>query len=201
MYRITFRQRRLSGLRQAGARCSNSFKYHTNFKGELPLRILDRLSPKRALIGSAVVLALTLPAAAATGPFAEFSGSWSGNGTIRPQNGNSERIRCTANYSARGGNDLQVKLRCASDSYKFDLTGQITASGGNQISGQWSENSRGVGGSVTGTVQGERLLMHTETSGFSANLTMIMRGKRQDVTISSHGGGEIVNANITMTRH
>ena len=161
---------------------------------------LDRLSPKRALLGGAVALALTLPAAAASGPFAEFSGSWSGNGTIRPQSGNTERIRCNGTYSSRTANDLHVKLRCASDSYKFDLSGQITASGGSQISGQWNENSRGVGGSVTGTVQGERLLMHTETAGFSADLTMIMRGKRQDVTISSHGGGEIVNANITMTR-
>jgi hypothetical protein len=136
----------------------------------------------------------------AAGPFAEFSGSWAGNGTIRPQSGNSERIRCNGTYNPRGSNDLQVQLRCASDSYKFDLSGQISAGANNQITGQWNENSRGVGGSVTGTVRGERLLMHTETAGFSADLSMVMRGKRQDVTITSHGGGEIVNASITMSR-
>lgn len=164
------------------------------------MRILASLSPQRALLGAALVLALVLPVAAAPGPFAEFSGNWSGNGTIRPQSGDAERIRCNATYSPRGGNDLQVKLRCASDSYKFDLSGELTSGADNQISGQWNENSRGVGGSVTGMVRGERLLMHTETSGFSADLTMIMRGRRQDVTISSHGGGEIVKANITMSR-
>jgi hypothetical protein len=164
------------------------------------LRSLDRLSPKRALLGGAVLLALALPAAAASGPFAEFSGSWSGNGTIHPEGGNSERIRCNGTYSPRGGNELEVKLRCASDSYKFDLSGHLTAASNNQISGQWNENSRGIGGSVTGTANGGRMLMHTETAGFSADLTMVMQGRRQDVTISSHGGGQIVKASITMSR-
>jgi hypothetical protein len=164
------------------------------------LPILHRLSPKRALVGGALLFTLTLPALAASGPFAEFSGGWSGNGTIRPQSGNTERIRCNGSYSARGANDLQVQLRCASDSYNFDLTGQISAGSSGQITGQWNEKSRGIGGIVSGTVRGERLVMHTETSGFSADLTMIMRGRRQDVTITSHGGGEVVNASITMNR-
>jgi hypothetical protein len=148
-----------------------------------------------------MILMLTLPAAAASGPFAEFSGRWSGNGTIRPQGGNPERIRCNGSYSQRGTNDLEVRLRCASDSYKFDLSGQLVAASNSQISGQWNENSRGIGGAVTGTANGNRMLMHTETGGFSADLTMIMHGRRQDVTISSHGGGQIVNATVSMSRH
>lgn len=188
-------------MRQASARCLNVFVYHTNFKGDPPLRILDRLSPKHALLGGAVILALTLPAAAASGPFAEFNGSWSGNGTIRPQTGHTERIRCTASYSPRGASALQVRLRCASDSYNFDLTGQLTADSNNSITGQWNENSRGIGGTLAGTARGSNMQLHVESSGFSADLTMIMHGKRQDVTISSHGGGEIVNASIAMGRH
>jgi hypothetical protein len=188
-------------VRQFDRPLPNSLAFHTNFKGDDPLRILDRLSPKSALLAGAVVLTLAVPAVAASGPFAEFNGNWSGSGTIHPESGSPERIRCNGTYSPRGANDLQVKLRCASDSYKFDLIGELTASSTNQISGQWNENSRGIGGTVSGTANGNRMLMHTETAGFSADLTMIMQGKRQAVSISSHGGGEIVKASITMTRH
>ena len=37
--------------------------------------------------------------AAASGPFADFVGSWSGTGTISLANGSSERIRCQAAYA------------------------------------------------------------------------------------------------------
>ena len=174
--------------------------YPMNFEGGSPLRTLDRLSPIRAFLAGAVTLSLVLPAIAATGPFAEFSGNWSGNGTIRQQSGSSERVRCNATYSPRGAGNLEVRLRCASDSYNFDLTGHLAAAGSNQISGQWTENTRGIGGTIGGTANGDRMLMHVESAGFSADLTMIMHGKRQDVTISSHGGGEIVSASISMSR-
>src|SRR5262245_57724410 len=60
-----------------------------------------------------------LKAQTTKGPFAGFSGQWSGTGIIR-QNGNPpERIRCTANYRVRGSSvqDVQLQLQCSSDNY------------------------------------------------------------------------------------
>jgi hypothetical protein len=141
-------------------------------------------------------------ASAASGPFAEFPGSWSGNGTIKPGDSPTERIRCTATYRVRGStqHDIDLSLRCASDSYNFDLAGEFQADAGNQISGRWTERSRSIGGSAVGNAQGDRLQIHVESSAFSADLVMITRGRRQSVTIDSQGGGQIVKASMTLTR-
>jgi hypothetical protein len=144
-----------------------------------------------------------LPAMAATGPFADFTGNWSGTGTVRPEGGAIERIRCLAKYRPRGSSQREVdlELRCASDSYNFDLSGQFTADEKNQISGRWTERSRNIGGTAIGNASSERLDVHVESSGFAADLAIVTRNRRQGVTIDSHGGGQIVKATISLTRN
>lgn len=151
-------------------------------------------------LAAAVALGLPGQAGAASGPFAEFSGKWAGTGTIRPEGSSPERIRCTASYKQRGASDLDVKLRCASDSYNFDLTGELSADSSNSISGRWSEHSRGIGGTVTGTARGDRMQIVVESSGFSAIVRLVMQGKRQEVTIESQAGGQPVKASVAMHR-
>lgn len=161
-----------------------------------------------ALAGGALfILAATfsLPAApvwADSGPFAEFAGSWTGNGTLRPSGGDAERIRCNANYRQRGSSEREIdlQLKCASDSYNFDLVGQFTADESNNISGRWTERSRNVGGTAVGNARGERLQLHIESSGFAATLVMQTRNRRQSVNIDSQGGGQTVKASITLSR-
>jgi hypothetical protein len=142
-------------------------------------------------------------ASAATGPFAGFSGNWSGAGTIRQSGNPAERIRCTAGYRQRGSSqrDVDLHLRCASDSYNFDLSGGFSADARNQITGRWTEHSRNIGGSAVGNALGDRLQVHVESSAFSAELIMITRGRRQSVSINSQGGGQIVKASITLHRN
>jgi hypothetical protein len=142
------------------------------------------------------------PALAESSPFAGFSGSWTGTGTLRPQGGAAERIRCKAEYRPRGSSEheVELQLRCASDSYNFDLTGEFTADEKDQITGRWTERSRNVGGTAIGNAQGERLQIHTESSAFSADLVMVTRGRRQSVTIDSQGGGQTVKASIALSR-
>ena len=142
------------------------------------------------------------PAWAAEGPFGEFAGGWSGTGTLRPNNGAAERIRCNASYRQRGSSqhEIDLQLRCASDSYNFDLSGQFTADEQNQISGRWTERTRNVGGTAVGNARGDRLQIHVESSGFAADLVMVTRNRRQSVTIDSQGGGQIVKASITLSR-
>src|SRR5215470_13166944 len=64
------------------------------------------------------------------GSFAGLAGAWNGSGRIEMQNG-SERIRCRARYSvSQGGEVLVQELRCASDSYKFDVNCTAQSDGG-----------------------------------------------------------------------
>lgn len=148
-------------------------------------------------------LALTVaPRSALAGPFSEFRGSWSGSGNIHPQGGEPERIRCHASYKPRGSGEreLEAHLRCASDSYNFDLTGHFVADERSQVSGQWTERSRNIGGTALGNIRGDRLVVRVEAPGLSADLTMVMHGRRQSVTISSFGAGQIVKATVSLAR-
>ena len=109
-----------------------------------------------------------------------------------------ERLRCKANYKVNGsGQGLKQNLRCASDSYKIDLSSDVTSEG-NRISGNWSEASRNVFGSLQGTAGGGRIEVFVEANGFAANLTLRTTGNRQTVQISSKG--EIRGVNITMVK-
>ena len=150
--------------------------------------------------GVAAVMLAVLPAAA--GPFSGFPGSWSGTGKIRVQGQSPERLRCKANYRARGSSDrqLDLQLTCDSDSYKFDLVGDFEVDDSDKLSGRWSENSRNVGGTAIGSVKGDRMQIHIESSAFSANLNMTTKGKSQKISFDAHGGGQVVDSSITLSR-
>src|SRR6201987_105546 len=120
-------------------------------------------------------------------PFAGLDGAWSGNGTISLSDGSSERIRCRAVYKVDGtGLSLKQTLRCASDSYKFDLSSDVTSQG-DRISGSWSEASRNIFGDLQGTAGGGQIDVFVEASGFAATLTLRTNGNKQTIQISSKG--------------
>src|SRR5947208_6441325 len=145
--------------------------------------------------------ALMLSAAASraqSGPFTGFDGAWSGNGTVSLSDGSTEHIRCKADYKVNGtGLGLKQSLHCASDSYKFDLSSDVT-SYGDRIAGNWSEASRNIFGNLQGTAGGGQIEVFVEASGFAANLTLRTSGNRQTVQINSKG--EIRGVNITMVK-
>jgi len=155
-----------------------------------------------SLVAATCVALLFGSAANAAGPFADFPGSWSGNGKIRVQGKDPERLRCKANYRPRGSSqtEIDLQLSCTSDSYSFDLVGQFAADDGNKLSGRWSENSRNVGGTAIGNVRGDRMDIHVESSAFSATLTLVTRGKKQAINFDAHGGGQVVDSSITLSR-
>jgi hypothetical protein len=149
--------------------------------------------------GVAAALLLSVSAGyAQSGPFAGFSGAWSGTGTVALSDGTTERIRCKADYKVSdSGLDLKQSLRCASDSYKFDLSSDVTSQG-DRISGNWSEASRNVFGNLQGTAGGGQIDVFVQASGFAASLTLRTSGNKQTVQISSKG--EIRGVTITMVR-
>jgi len=152
---------------------------------------------KVAGAGAALMLSVTA-SNAQSGPFAGFDGTWSGNGTVSLSDGTTERIRCRASYKVDGsGSGLQQTLRCASDSYKFDLSSNVITQG-DRIVGTWSESSRNVNGNLQGKAGGGRIDVFVEAAGFAANLTLTTRGNKQSVSIDSKG--EIRGVSISMVR-
>jgi hypothetical protein len=119
------------------------------------------------------------------GTFARLAGEWSGNGTIELANGSREPLRCRAAYDVLSEQrNLQLNIRCASDSYNFELRGSATLAG-TSISGSWSESTRNAAGKISGTAHGDKIDVVASSSAFTANLSLTTRGDKQAVTIKS----------------
>jgi len=145
----------------------------------------------RATVGSAV----------SGGPFAELAGSWSGSGTVDFANGKNEPIRCRASYDVLDEqNKLQLNIRCASESYNFELRGSAAYAGG-AITGNWSEATRNAAGTLSGRVERGGFQVVANGPSFSADLNLVTRGDKQSVTIRSKDSKtEVRGATITMQR-
>jgi len=152
-----------------------------------------------ASLGVASVIAFPLASQAAEGPFSALAGSWSGGGMIKKSNGTGERIRCRAAYEPSGAT-LGLRLRCASDSYNFDLTSQVSYQGG-AISGSWQEATRGVSGPIQGRSAGEgrQIQASTQAIGFSANISLNTKGNHQSVQIVAPGA-EVPEVTVSLEK-
>ena len=138
------------------------------------------------------------PLLAQSPPFAGLAGSWTGSGSISLSDGSKERLRCKATYQVSVADArLQQTLRCASDSYRFDLNSDLVSQQGT-IAGSWSEMSRGISGSVAGRASSGSISAVVDAPGFSANLSVTTRGNQQSFTILSQG--DIRSVAITMVR-
>jgi hypothetical protein len=139
-------------------------------------------------------------AAYAEGPFARFAGHWRGNGKITLSNGSHESISCRGTYAVGGGGaSLTQNLTCASASYKVEVSSTVTAQG-NQLSGTWSETTRGVTGSVSGTVSGNTIRAVVNGGSFAAGIGISVSGNSQNVTIRPEGGTDIVGVQVSLRR-
>ena len=143
----------------------------------------------RALRGAAVALSLAASAAvaqAAESPFTILSGTWSGPGVITLASGAKENIRCRATYNVdRAGINLNIALRCASESYRFELQSSISHANG-AVSGFWNESTYGVVGTISGSGTPGRIQVRAD-GPFSALLAMNTRADRQSISIVSPG--------------
>jgi hypothetical protein len=118
-------------------------------------------------------------------PLQRLAGQWSGTGTINLAGGASEPIRCRASYDVlEQQNNLHLAIRCASESYKFDLLASADVKG-EAISGTWSETTRNAAGNISGKARGNRFEVEATGPSFNATLTLVTRGDRQKVEIKS----------------
>jgi hypothetical protein len=163
-------------------------------------------SKPRARALPAILGALALALSASPGdaqraevPFAGLSGSWHGAGTITMTSGANERIRCRATYTVSNeGMTLQQDLRCASDSYKFEVTSTVGYSDGT-IFGSWIETTRNAAGNVSGRANGGNIQANVQGIGFLATLTVSLRGSSQSVAIRPQGT-DVTAVNISLSK-
>ena len=159
-----------------------------------------KIHTKSAVLAAGLLALAALPSTveAAAGPFGALAGSWSGGGTITMSSGAKERIRCRARYDVAGsGSNLGLTLRCASDSYNFELQSNCNHSNG-AVSGTWSELTRHVGGSVEGSARGNNI--NVRVSGIiSALLAVSTRDNSQSISIQAPGT-EMQHVAISLSR-
>jgi hypothetical protein len=134
------------------------------------------------------------------GPFALLQGSWSGDGTITSNKGNTERIRCRAKYFVSpSGQNLDQQLTCASDSYRFDVSSGLVRQNDGSIAGKWTETNRNVTGDVSARQDGDAIAAKISGPSFTAQMTLTTNGDEQSVQISP-SSGDITSVTISLKR-
>jgi hypothetical protein len=155
---------------------------------------------RRLLMAAAVLFGaglFGLAAQAQSGPFAGMAGHWAGGGTVTLDDGSTERLRCRANYGVAGP-ELSLTLTCASDAYKFNLEGRVVAEAGGAVSGNWSESSRNISGTLQGHGGNGSFQVVASAAGFNASIALTTRGAHQSV--SMRADSQFRAANIALSR-
>ena len=141
----------------------------------------------RKLFGLVAGLTLLGSGSAFAGAFDDYAGTWSGNGSITIADSGTERIRCRGVFTVdAAGNGLHQNIKCASDSFKFELASNVEAIG-SRVTGSWSEATRNVNGSLDGTISGSDISALVQTNGYAATFNVSTRGGKQNINIASKG--------------
>jgi hypothetical protein len=110
-----------------------------------------------------------------------------------------EAIRCRAQGQVgEGGATVVQRLVCASASYQFNIDCRAADNGG-QVSGSWSETTRGISGSLSGTVRNGRLQALVNSPLFTASVSIVTRGKTQEVVIAPQNN-DVRQVSVRLTR-
>lgn len=129
-----------------------------------------------------IAFAMLATGAFAAGPFSGIVGLWGGSGTVTYASGAKERLRCRAQYVQNDEDNLQQALRCASDSYTFQINAYFEHVDGT-IHGHWEEIVLDIYGTVSGTARAGRISGALHGPGFVAELSVLTSGSRQTVRI------------------
>jgi hypothetical protein len=150
------------------------------------MRIRSKILPA-FLIAVAGTLAPSAASAQGGSLFEGLSGSWSGGGTVRWQNGNTERLRCDAAYKlAPSGGTLHQDLRCKSDSYRVNLKTTVVTQG-SAISGTWVETVKSVEGRISGQATPGQIRARAQAPGITVTFSVSTKGDQQSISLRSQG--------------
>lgn len=143
---------------------------------------------KKSIAGIVVALSTAGAASAvAAGPFSGLEGAWSGSGSVKLENGKSERLKCKGYYTSKDGGSLGMAINCGNASFKINMRATL-ASSGSQITGTWEEREFNQSGEVSGKSTGSGFSL--KFSGpIEGSMTVSTSGNSQSVSISTGGPG------------
>jgi hypothetical protein len=121
------------------------------------------------------VLALSQSGAAQPATKAQpvsLAGSWSGGGIVSFASGSTERARCRAHYSQRSSTSYVLNATCATASGRATQTASLRSVGANRYQGSFYNSDFGVSGSVSVVVRGNRQSVHLSSGAGSASLQL-----------------------------
>jgi len=145
------------------------------------------------------LIAIAVPGGAApAGPFDGLTGSWTGSGQVRLEDGKTEGLKCKAYYTPKGGSSLGLALRCASASNKIELRASLSSAGG-RVSGDWEERSFNAAGTVTGHASGDSIRLSINGGGFTGSMVVKTSGGNQSISVAAQGSA-LKGVNITLKR-
>jgi len=154
------------------------------------------------IILAAACLAVGVGQATAGDAFKRIEGQWRGKGTIEFSNKSKETLHCRAAYDVlQSGANLQLAIRCASDSYKIDLLGNANEANG-KVTGSWSEATLNVSGTLSGSADGSSIKVLASSPAFTATFGLVTHGGRQSVSIKSETADSTIRgASISLARN
>ena len=122
------------------------------------------------LIISAIALSALLVAAKAV-PTSSLEGYWKGSGTISAKSG-TDNVRCRVRVKKSGGATFSFSATCATESGRYELSGQVRSTGGGRYAGTVQAGNAKGGGRVQLSQSGRRLSVTASGSGGSARLSL-----------------------------
>jgi len=93
---------------------------------------------------------------------------------------------------------LNQTIVCASESFKFDISSYVEASG-ESVQGSWRESSRDVSGHITGRIAEGRFQGEIVAPAFTAAVSLTSNGRTQNVSFQTRGG-DISDVRIELRR-
>jgi len=138
-------------------------------------------------VGVLLLGAMAAPAAADPS-FASLDGAWFGSGSVRLENGKSERLKCKGYYNAKsGGSTLGMAIACGNASFKINMRANLSSAGG-KISGTWEEREFNQTGALSGKPTGSGFALKF-SGAISGTMNVSLTGTGQTVSISTGGPG------------
>jgi hypothetical protein len=138
-------------------------------------------------IGAACLVLTGITPLRAEQVFDSLGGAWSGSGSMKPSNGDWEKVRCKVAYNVtKPGKAISLDLRCASDAYKMSLSANIEQNE-TQLSGNWFESEYRQGGKVVGTNKDGLIEARIEGNTVAALVTIQTKANHQSFLMEAPG--------------
>jgi hypothetical protein len=158
---------------------------------------LRALVPSLAIVSWLAAALCAWGALAASPSFNDYSGSWSGGGTITLEGGQKEKVRCSGTASG-SDSSISQSVRCASTSYRFNISSSLRLSGAS-VSGSVSESQSGFTGSVFGKASGTGFRGTLTGNSVSASGTVSGGPRSQSISMTL-GSGKVRRVSISLKR-